>query len=51
MQAMTICVEKLKSVDSGAPVPDYVLVDGTRLPDGWSTETAKPVVRVHVPPL
>jgi hypothetical protein len=43
---MVGCVNKLTSKKTGESVPDYILVDGNRLPDGFSEKKAQCVVKV-----
>ncbi|KAH9539995.1 hypothetical protein CY35_15G085200 [Sphagnum magellanicum] len=45
LQAMVGCVNKLTSKKTGESVPDYILVDGNRLPDGFSEKKAQCVVK------
>ncbi|CAM6129180.1 unnamed protein product [Calypogeia fissa] len=45
MQAMVGCVEKLQNAAEGLSWPDYILVDGNRLPEGFSKEKARSVVK------
>lgn len=42
---MSACVKKLKAEKDGK-APDYVLVDGNRLPDDFSKEEAQFVIKV-----
>jgi len=44
---MSTCVKKLKA-EKGEKTPDYVLVDGNRLPDDLSKEKAQFVIKVHI---
>jgi hypothetical protein len=46
MQAMSACVEKLNSKEGGLPSPDFVLVDGNRLPSDLPETKARSVVKV-----
>lgn len=44
---MSACVKKLKA-ESDGNAPDYVLVDGNRLPDDFPTEEAQFVIKVDI---
>ncbi|KAL3695649.1 hypothetical protein R1sor_009725 [Riccia sorocarpa] len=44
MQAMSACVQKLRSETRGLPVPDFILVDGNRLPENFP-ENSRSVVK------
>lgn len=44
---MSSCIKKLKAENNGK-APDYVLVDGNRLPDDLSKEDAQFVIKVHI---
>lgn len=46
MQAMATCVDKLNSVESGLPRPDFILIDGNRLPSDIPEAKARSVVKV-----
>jgi hypothetical protein len=47
---MSACVNKLKLGDMGV-TPDYILVDGNRLPDDFCKEKAQFVIKVDILPL
>jgi hypothetical protein len=47
MQAMSACVEKLNSEEGGLPCPDFILVDGNRLPSDLPETKARSVVKVQ----
>jgi len=44
---MSTCIKKLKAEKSGK-APDYILIDGNRLPDDLSKEEAQFVIKVHI---
>lgn len=46
MLAMAACVKQLNSVEDGLPCPDFVLVDGNRLPSDMPETKARSVVKV-----
>lgn len=48
LQAMSSCVKKLTLERKGEAFPDYILVDGNRLPDDFSKEKAQFVIKVHI---
>lgn len=45
--AMSTCVKKLRK-ERGGEAPDYILIDGNRIPDELSKEEAQFVIKVHV---
>lgn len=44
LEAMEMCVRRLSEEPARCP-PDYILVDGNRLPDGFDAERAEPIIK------
>ncbi|CAM6124514.1 unnamed protein product [Calypogeia fissa] len=45
MQAMAACVEKLNAVENGLPLPDFILIDGNRVPSDIPETKSRSVVK------